>query len=72
MVNNSIIDEIKQALDNLEYGSVEVIVQNHEVTQISTRIIKKTNIKSAQVTQKITGAVVRKGGRSGININFKY
>lgn len=72
MVNNSIIEEIKQALDNLEYGSIEVIVQNREVTQISTRIIKKTNIKSPQVSPKITGAVVRKGSRSGVNINFKY
>lgn len=72
MVNNSIIEEIKQALDNLEYGSVEVIVQNHEITQISTRIIKKTNIKTTETTQKISGAVLRKGNRSGININFKY
>lgn len=66
MVNNSIIDEIKQALDNLEYGSIEVIVQNHEVTQISTRIIKKTN-----TTPKVNGTIIKKG-KTGININFKY
>ena len=72
MANMSIIDEIRQALESLDYGSVEVIVQNGQVTQISTRIIKKTNIKSTEISQKITGAVVRKGSRSGININFKY
>ncbi|MEK9175972.1 MAG: DUF2292 domain-containing protein [Patescibacteria group bacterium] len=72
MANPPIIDEIRQAIESLDYGSVEVIVQNGEITQISTRIIKKTNVKQTQPGQKIAGAVVQKRGGSGININFKY
>ena len=67
MPNSSIIDEIKQAIESLDYGSVEVIVQNGEITQISTRIIKKTNVKP-----QITRAIVRKGTHTDINVNFKY
>lgn len=68
MANLSIFDDIKKTIEGLDYGSVEVIVQNGEVTQISTRIIKKTNVKNnAQVTGKI-----QKSQRTGINLNFKY
>jgi len=68
MANLSIFDDIKKTIEGLDYGSVEVIVQNGEVTQISTRIIKKTNVKNnAQVTGK-----VQKSQRTGINLNFKY
>lgn len=68
MTNSSIIDEIKDAIEGIDYGSVEVIVQKGQVTQISTRIIKKTNVNT---TPKITGSI-KKTGKSGININFKY
>ena len=71
MADQTIADEIIQAIDNIRFGSVEVIVQNGEVTQISTRIIKKTNV-STKSTSKITGAVIRKGSGTGINLNFKY
>ncbi len=69
MADSSIIDEIREAIEHINYGSVEVIVQEGVVTQISTRIIKKTNVKNA--APKITGRV-QKAGKSGININFKY
>ena len=68
MTSPSIIDEIKDAINNIDYGSVEVIVQKGQVTQISTRIIKKTNVAPSP---KITGSI-KKEGKSGININFKY
>jgi hypothetical protein len=68
MINQSIIDEIKQILGNLSYGSVEVIVQDGEVTQISTRIIKKTKT----VTKNIASARVKKSSSSNVNVNFKY
>ncbi len=71
MADQSIIDEIAKALDNINFGSVEVIVQNGQVTQISTRIIKKTKVTTSNA-RKITGTVIRKGSGSGININFKY
>ncbi len=68
MANSSIFDEIKEAIEGIDYGSVEVIVQNGQVTQISTRIIKKT---SHVPTVKLSGEV-KKNVRNGININFKY
>ncbi len=61
MANSSIIDEIKNALESIDYGSVEVIVQNHEVTQISTRIIKKTKTNNT-----------KKSPAQEVNLNFKY
>lgn len=70
MANSSIFDEIKEAIEGIDYGSVEVVVQNGQVTQISTRIIKKTT-PITQTPVKITGQV-KKSNRSGININFKY
>jgi len=69
MPNSSVFDEINQAIKSLNWGSVEVIVQDGEVTQISTRIIKKT--KSAISSPKSTKNV-RKTTRTGINLNFKY
>lgn len=71
MADQTIIDEIRQAIDSINFGSVEVVVQDGEVTQISTRIIKKTKI-STNAPKKITNAVIRKGSGSGINLNFKY
>lgn len=68
MAETSIIDEIKKILERLDYGSVEVIVQDGQVTQISTRIIKKTSVKQSG---KITGTM-QKSSKSGINVNFKY
>lgn len=35
-------DEIKKALKNVDYGSVEIYVQKGVVTQITVRNIKKT------------------------------
>lgn len=68
MANTSVFDEIKETIGNLKWGSVEVIVQDGEVTQISTRIIKKTATKQQS---KVIGKV-RKSGKGGINLNFKY
>jgi hypothetical protein len=43
-VNNQLIDDLSQALRELGgWGSVEVYVQNWKVTQITKRMIKKTN-----------------------------
>ena len=68
MAEISIIDEIKRTIESLEWGSVEVIVQDGQVTQISTRIIKKTTTKQAG---QETGTV-KKSNKPGINLNFKY
>lgn len=71
MADQSIIDEIRQSIDAINFGSVEVIIQDGQVTQISTRIIKKTKVSPKQ-TRKISGIIMRKGSGSGINLNFKY
>ena len=67
----SILDEIRQSLENINFGSVEIIVQDGQVTQISTRIIKKTNTVKPQ--ENINGVRnLKKKTSSGININLKY
>jgi len=71
MINQSIMDEIKSSINSINYGSVEVYIQNGQITQISTRIIKKTNAL-IKPTKKVSGVVIRKGSGSGINLNFKY
>lgn len=43
-VSNELIEEIKKALENIRgWGSVEIYIQDFTVTQITERIIKKTN-----------------------------
>lgn len=44
LVTNNLLVEIKSALTNIKgWGSVEIFVQNGQVTQITQRSIKKTN-----------------------------
>lgn len=44
--NNKLLIDIEQAVKELGgWGSVEVYVQNGKVTQITKRVIKKTNFK---------------------------
>ena len=45
-ISDQLFHEIKEALLNLDYGSVEIFVTGSEVTQITKRQIKKTNGKS--------------------------
>lgn len=68
MASSAIHDEIKRTIESLNWGSVEVIVQDGEVTQISTRIIKKTNPK----IEGKTSDRIQKSSKGGINLNFKY
>ena len=43
-ITAQLIEEIKQTLKSIEgYGSVEIIVQEDKVTQISVRNIRKTS-----------------------------
>lgn len=42
-VSTQLVSEIKDALKNVEgWGSVEIYIQDHKVTQITERKIKKT------------------------------
>ena len=69
MASSTIYDEIKRTIESLNFGSVEVIVQDGEVTQISTRIIKKTKLKS-QDQDNVRN--IQRSRKNGINLNFKY
>ncbi|MBI4999335.1 YezD family protein [Candidatus Gottesmanbacteria bacterium] len=42
-LSKKLLREIEEALKNLDFGSVELYVQNGEVVQITRRHIKKTN-----------------------------
>jgi len=42
-VNRNLINEIKQALKNVRWGSVEIYIQDKKVVQITERHIRKTN-----------------------------
>jgi hypothetical protein len=43
-INQYIIDEIKESLQDIGgWGSIEIFVQDHKVTQLTKRAIKKTN-----------------------------
>lgn len=41
-VSDQLLADIKETLQGLDYGSVELYVQNSSVTQITKRHIKKT------------------------------
>lgn len=43
-----LIEELTSALSNMSYGSIELIVQDKIVTQITVRNIKKTSVKMKQ------------------------
>lgn len=44
-VSPQLLEEIKTALDTIRYGSVEIYVQDKQVTQITVRSIKKTKLE---------------------------
>lgn len=44
-ISDKLLQEVKESLLNLDYGSVEIYVTNGEVDQITRRYIKKTNGK---------------------------
>ncbi len=41
-IPDSIIDEIKSAISNKDYGSVEIYIESGRVVQITERTIRKT------------------------------
>lgn len=43
-----LLDQIERALGKVNFGSVEIIVQDKKVTQISVRSIQKTSIEIPQ------------------------
>lgn len=52
------LEEIRQALKDLDYGSVEIYVQNSEITQITKRTIKKTARKNGSGKNQVLTKVL--------------
>lgn len=48
-----LLSEINEALDDLRWGSIEVFVQNDEVTQITVKNIKKTGLPKKEDKSKV-------------------
>lgn len=48
-----LLSEINQALDDIRWGSIEVFVQNDEVTQITVKSIKKTGPSKKEERVKV-------------------
>ncbi len=42
-MNDTLLVEIKKALQGIKWGSIEIFIQEGKVTQITQRSIKKTN-----------------------------
>ena len=42
-ISDKLLQEIKESLLGLNYGSIEIYISEGEVTQITKRLIKKTN-----------------------------
>lgn len=45
IISPTLIEEIKEALESVKYGSIEIFVQNKVVTQITVRNIHKTSVE---------------------------
>lgn len=52
-VSQDLVDEIKNALHSVDYGSIEIIITNRVVTQITKRNIQKTSFRLADRAEKL-------------------
>src|SRR5690606_17393889 len=59
-ITHQLIEEIKNALQSVHYGSIEIFVTDSSVTQITTRTIKKTSINLNSSNGKKSASVVQK------------
>lgn len=66
-----LLGEIEQALGSVDFGSVEIYVQDKKVTQISVRSIKKTSIEINQKQEEIPIVSARKDKFITIQARFR-
>lgn len=59
-----LVEEIKKALKNLSWGSLEIYVQNKKVTQLTVRKIMKTSLEITEDEE----ASVSPNGKSKVDI----
>lgn len=45
VISQNLLSEIKEALESVKFGSIEIFVQNKVVTQITVRNIHKTSVE---------------------------
>lgn len=69
-ISTQLIEEIKNALQSVTFGSVEIYVTDNNVTQITTRTIKKTSIRLNEI-QKSTKRTVKIVSKSSISKSNK-
>ena len=51
-ISSQLVEEIKNALQSVTFGSIEIYVADNNVTQITTRTIRKTSINLSEKTEK--------------------
>lgn len=57
-MNNSLLEEIVQSIKQVDgYGSVEIFIQDHVITQITTRKITKTNSGAKKHSHKTNDSI---------------
>lgn len=44
LISSNLLSEIKDALESVDYGSIEIFIQNKVVTQITVRNIHKRSV----------------------------
>lgn len=62
-IPNHLLTEIKNALESVRYGSIEIFVQNKVITQITVRNIHKTSVEIESRQDEIKSSV-----KSGLDI----
>lgn len=66
--SEQLLKEIVRALQSLQYGSVEIIVQDKTVTQITVRNITKTSINMESRTSTSDSKYTRISTRKKIDV----
>lgn len=51
-ISSQLIEEITNALQSVNYGSIEIYISDSNVTQITTRTIKKTSSNNNKPANK--------------------
>ena len=66
-----LLNILSKAMDNKVYGSIEIYIEDGQITQISQRVIKK--IKKTQMTDipHKSGGITVKKSSPGVSLKFQ-
>lgn len=59
-ISSQLIEEIKTALQSVNFGSIEIYVSDSNVTQITTRTIKKTSTSVKEKSENKSSGKTKK------------